>query len=77
MNGRAGHPCERIRQVTVIEPLATEKQTLTATEKVRRREVERRYAELIERLYENDKEWLPAYNNHLSLRERSDAVAAG
>jgi long-chain acyl-CoA synthetase len=69
VNSRAGHPCERIRQVTVIEPLATEQQTLTATEKVRRTEIERRYRELIERVYQNQSDWLPAGEFHSQATE--------
>lgn len=58
VNQPAGHPCERVRHFEVIHALAPEDQTLTATEKVRRREIERRYATEIEQMYEDQVNWL-------------------
>lgn len=76
VNRRAGHACERVRHVGVIDPPAPEDQTLTATEKVRRREVERRYASLIEHLYEAQGEWLPAYGPEPDCAAKAIQLAA-
>ncbi|MCE9546727.1 MAG: AMP-binding protein [Planctomycetia bacterium] len=51
VNAPAQHGFERIRHIGIIESLSPDERTLTATEKVRRNEVGRRYAALIERLY--------------------------
>lgn len=58
VNQNAGHPYECIRNIAIIEPPSVERQTLTATEKIRRKEIERRYAGLIDALYANPHEWI-------------------
>ena len=63
VNQPAGHPCERVRHFTVIDALAPENQTLTATEKVRRREIERRYATQIEQMYKDQEYWLASFES--------------
>lgn len=51
VNARAGRPYERIRNLALIDPPHPDRKTLTATEKVSRREIGRQYASLIEQLY--------------------------
>jgi long-chain acyl-CoA synthetase len=51
VNARAQRCFDRIRQIAIIEPLGTLEQTLTPTEKVNRREIQKRHAGLIESLY--------------------------
>jgi long-chain acyl-CoA synthetase len=51
VNQRASRGFERICNMAIIEPLRPDQRTLTATEKVARREIETRYRPLIERLY--------------------------
>jgi long-chain acyl-CoA synthetase len=58
VNDRAGHPYECIRHVAIIDSPSVREQTLTATEKIRRREIQRRYASLIEQLYADSPHWL-------------------
>jgi long-chain acyl-CoA synthetase len=69
VNARAGHPYECIRQVAIIDPPSIEERTLTATEKIRRTEIERRHAALIDQLYADSPHWLrPAARRSSPLR---------
>jgi hypothetical protein len=67
-----------VRNFAIIDPPAAEDQTLTATEKVRRRELERRHVSLINRLYDQEQEWLPAFDElGTSHRKAVPLTAAG
>ena len=57
VNARAQRCFDRIGQIAIIEPLETAEQTLTATEKVNRRTIQKRYASLIESLYAESHAW--------------------
>ena len=73
VNRRAGHPYECIRNLAIIEPPSVERQTLTATEKIRRKEIERRYAGLIDALYANPSEWIHP-ESHITINARRVAA---
>ena len=54
---------QRVRHFGFIDKPQLETRTLTATEKVKRRELEWRNADLIESLYRNHADWLPSNQN--------------
>jgi long-subunit acyl-CoA synthetase (AMP-forming) len=74
VNRRAGHPYERIRAVAIIEAPSVERQTLTVTEKPKRKEIERRYAQVIDELYANHDEWIKPEPSLLTNTRRVAAL---
>ena len=63
VNLRAQRELQRVRHFGFIDKPQLETRTLTATEKVKRRELEWRNADLIESLYRNQADWLPSNQN--------------
>ena len=57
VNRAATHGYEGVQQFAVIDALSPDDQTLTATEKVRRKALERKHHDLIEHLYNLPSDW--------------------
>jgi long-chain acyl-CoA synthetase len=57
VNRRARRYFDQIRALAIIDPLGTQEQTLTATEKTNRRMIQKQYAALIEELYSESHRW--------------------
>jgi long-chain acyl-CoA synthetase len=59
VNTKVGHVYEQVRHFTLIPSPSIQDQTLTATDKLKRSQLEHRHADAIEIMYKEREKWLP------------------